>query len=136
MGNSYKNQDLDDKAIECYQKAVEIKPDDHDAIHSIGWSYLLSLNFEQAKIYFLQVWELSSSEYSHAAMNLGHVSLLQHKETDKAISWYKKSIPLWDDANDFYKDMESDFTDLKMEEQEISKEMYDNIIAELKNEAL
>ena len=66
-------------------------------------------------------------------MNLGHIHLLQ-KDKTKAIEWYQKSIPLWEDITDFFSDMESDYLDLKMEEKSISKAMYQEILEELKRE--
>ena len=60
-------------------------------------------------------------------MNIGHVYLLQ-QDSQQAIEWYKKSIPLWDDVSAFFKGMEEDYIELKMEERGVSKENYAQII--------
>jgi tetratricopeptide (TPR) repeat protein len=38
MGNAYNDKGENDKAIECYQKAIAIKPD-HEAFNNMGNAY-------------------------------------------------------------------------------------------------
>jgi tetratricopeptide (TPR) repeat protein len=39
MGYAYSNLGDKEKAIECYQKAIDIKPDYHDAYYNMGNAY-------------------------------------------------------------------------------------------------
>lgn len=123
----------EDKAIECYLKVIEIKPDKHEALANIGWHYLLLLELKQAAFSLLKACKLDYYKSNVASMNLGHVFLLQ-KQFPEAIEWYKKSLPLWEDKNAFFEGLESDFIDLKMSTQGITKEYYDNLIVDLKKD--
>ena len=77
--------------------------------------------------YLLRAWQLSDNKMATAPMNIGHVYLLQ-QNSQQAIEWYKKSISLWDDVSTFFKEMEEDYIELKMEERGVSKENYTQII--------
>ena len=114
-----------------YEKAIELDPEDNDAYHSVGWSYLLLGNMEQAHHYLLQTWDLSKQKHTHAPMNIGHVHLLKANRS-AAIQWYRTSLSLWEDKEAFFKGMEEDYLDLKMEERGISKDAYEVILKELR----
>lgn len=64
-------------------------------------------------------------------MNIGHVYLLK-EEIKIAIDWYRKSIPLWKDVDIFFKGMEGDYVDLKMEERGVEKGIYEEILRQLR----
>ncbi len=132
MGDAHSDKGDQDQAIACYQKALEIKPDYHEALHALGWLNLLLGKFEIAKSYLQRAWELSNFADPYAAMNLGHVSLLHERDREAAILLYQKSIALQEDSNSFFEGMESDFKDLQMEEQGITREDFDQLIHELK----
>jgi tetratricopeptide (TPR) repeat protein len=132
MGSAYFNLSDKKKAIEYYQKAIDIKPDDHKSWFSIGWIRLLESNFHKGKRTFTKNLELTEQQHDHTAMNLGHVFLLGEQNKNEALKWYQKSMLLRDEKETFFKDMESDFKDLKMEEQGISREEYDHILDTLK----
>ncbi len=131
MGTAYSKKGVYEKVIECYQKAIDINPNDDRAFTNIGWLYLTLLNYDKAITCFFKVLELTK-QHEHAAMNLGHAFLLTEKKPEKALSWYHKSLPLWEEANEFFNGMESDFLELKMEEKGIAKNDFDTIIVELK----
>jgi Tfp pilus assembly protein PilF len=89
-------------------------------------------NFEEARAHLRQVWEQSNHTHSHAAMNLGHVFLLQ-QEKDKAIKWYQRSLGLWEEEAVFWGGMERDFVDLRMAERGISEQDYAAMLHLLKD---
>ena len=131
LGNAYKAQGEWSQAIAQYQKAIEINPKDATAYNSLGWTYLELFDLEKALSYLEQSWEVSNQQHSHAAMNLGHVFLFQ-EQIQKAMEWYRKSIPLWKDVEVFFGGMESDYVDLKMKERGIEKVVYEGILKELR----
>ncbi|WP_421794929.1 tetratricopeptide repeat protein [Haliscomenobacter sp.] len=118
-------------AIVNYQKAIEIKSGYADAWHGLGWVYLITHQLQNADDYLMKSWELWNKNNSSIAINLGHVELLKGNK-ENAIEWYKKSIQLNENIEDFFEEMESDFTDLQMEKHGISLTTYDNLLQKLR----
>ncbi|WNJ17399.1 tetratricopeptide repeat protein [Pontibacter sp. G13] len=131
LGTTYSDLKQYGKAKEAYQKAIELAPEDPAYPHSLGWTYLLQHQFSNAEQQFSKAWELSDRHSDMNAMNLGHVHYLQGN-SEEARAWYRTSIPLWEDVNGFFEGMESDYTDLRMESLGITRESYDELLAELR----
>jgi tetratricopeptide (TPR) repeat protein len=131
MGVAYAQQGNTEKAIECCQKAIDIKPDNDFALHSLGWIYLKLGNLEEALKTLLKAWDFSKHKLEQAPMNLGHVFLLQGNH-EKAIKWYQTSLSLWNNREAFFQGMESDFSDLVMERYGISQQDFKGILEALK----
>lgn len=131
LGNAL--QELNDLpgAITQFQKAVELNPNYARAWHNLGWIQLLTHQLPLAEISLINAWKLWSETDSLPAMNLGHVELFKSNQAT-AIEWYKKSIELNENKEDFFEQMESDFTDLQMETHGINRELYDSILSELR----
>jgi len=83
------------------------------------------------KDYLIQSYLKSNSLKGLAVKDLGHISLLK-KDKNRAIDCYKESLTLEKDEKAFFQGMEISFKDLKMETRGISREEYDEILAELK----
>jgi len=126
-----------EEAIKACREAIEIQPDNADTWSNLGWIYLSMNELSEAETALQKSWELSGHNHSHALMNLGHIQLLQG-EKEQAIAVYGNSIILYKNyknKEEFFKDMQSDYTDLQMEVHGITPESYEAILQQLKDEA-
>ena len=60
--NAYKDQDNLIKAIQMYEKAIELDPDDADAYNNLGNAYYDKGETDQALIYFKKAAKLGSKD--------------------------------------------------------------------------
>ncbi|AEE54533.1 ATP-binding protein [Haliscomenobacter hydrossis] len=131
LGDALLAENVIEDFISKYEKATRLEPDNADVWRKLGWTNLLLHRLDAAKTSLLKSWSLLEEKDQFSAMNLGHVELL-YDDQGKAIEWYFKSIQLNEDKEEFFQGMESDFTDLKMETQGITRESYDTILAQLR----
>ncbi|PSR08595.1 MAG: hypothetical protein C7N36_21725 [Bacteroidetes bacterium] len=122
-----------EQAIQAYTKAIELQPNDAYALHALGWTYILLNQIAAAEPYFQKAWEMTGEMQPTASMNLGHCALLTGDQ-QTAEAWYRRSIPLWEDAAEFWQGMANDFTELKMAERGISAVAYEEMVARLRGE--
>ena len=133
MGRALYHQNDLSGAIEQYKKAIQFNPDDAAVLQSLGWVYLLQHKFGEAEKALLKSWKIWEESSQYPAVNLGHITLFRN-DHKKAISWYQKSLVLCEDKAKFFRGMDSDFMDLRMEELGISRSEYDSILEQLKIE--
>ncbi len=131
LGNTLKAQNKLEEAIVQYRKAIELKPDDANAWNSLGWNYLLLNHPEQAEECLLKAIELSNNKLGTAPMNLGHVWLLR-SDREKAMEWYRKGFDLYSDKESYFKGLEADYSDLKLSDRGVPRDIYDGILSELR----
>ena len=127
LGYAYGNLGDKDKAIECYEKAIEIKPDDADTWMSLGWLFLKSGNLQRSHETLFKSVELGIIDFGN--MNLGHVYLCQ-SEISKALEYYQISKNNFSSEEAFWEGMEDDFQYL--EQYEVTKEVYQDILKQIR----
>jgi Flp pilus assembly protein TadD len=131
LGNALQAQNKLEAAIEQYQKAIELKPDDAGYWHALGWIYLIAGQLRESEIHFMKAGELSGHQMMTVPMNLGHVYLLLGDQR-KAMTYYLDCLPLWNDKEDFFAGMESDYLDLKLSDRGIPQVVYERILSDLR----
>jgi len=90
MGNAYANLKQYEKAIECYNKAVEIKPDMHEALNNIGNAYAGLKQYEKAIECYNKAVEIKPNK--HEALNNMGNAYAKLKQYDKSIECYTEAI--------------------------------------------
>jgi len=94
------------KAIKCYKKAIELKPDFAEAIKNLGYIFYSETKYDEAIIYFLKI--VTCKQYEYIVYHLGraHYFLKNYDEAmtylDKAINYYHNII------NEYQKQMIND----------------------------
>ena len=114
-----------------YKEAVELKFRDALAYNSLGFNLIAKNNLRDAEIALQKSWELDNQKNYEALMNLGHIEFIKgnHK---KAKENYETSLHHCEDIKLFFKGMDSDYNDLKLASHNISRETYDEILAQLR----
>ena len=87
----YNKQDYD-KAIECYQKAIELNPDNANAYHGMGVAYEYKQDYDKAIECYQKAIELNPKD-AVAYYNMGN-AYYNKQDYDKAIECYQKAIEL------------------------------------------
>ena len=91
-GNAYFNDGLFDKAIECYQKAIEIYPDFAGAYYNMGIAYYNKGNYEKAIECYQNAIEIYPL-YARAYYNMGF-AYSDKGNYEKAIECYQNAIDI------------------------------------------
>ena len=91
-GNEYIVKGSFDKAIECYRKTIELKPDDYEALNNLGNAYSDKKEFDKAIECYRKTIELKPDDYE-ILNNLGS-AYGNKKEFDKAIEYFQKALEL------------------------------------------
>ncbi len=98
-GNAF-SEGHNDKAIECYQKAIELKPDYATAFSNMGIAFSDKGDKDKALECYQKAIELKP-DYADAFNNMG-TAFSYKGDKDKAIEYYQKAIELKpDDATAF-----------------------------------
>jgi tetratricopeptide (TPR) repeat protein len=92
LGDAYDELKNYPKAIEAYQKAIEIKPDKHEAWNNLGNAYNDLKNYQKAIEAYQKAIEIKTHNYS-AWNNLGIV-YFNLQDYPKAIEAYQKAIEI------------------------------------------
>jgi protein O-GlcNAc transferase len=79
------------KAIEAYQKAIEIDPKLVDAYNNLGNIFLVQGEVEQAEIFFRKAVTANPLHFG-SYLNLGNLLIEQYQQVDEAISYYQKAF--------------------------------------------
>jgi len=98
MGNDYNKIGDFDKAIECYKKAVEIKPDYHEALYNMGNAYKKKGDFDKAIECYEKAIKIKP-DYHKAFYNIG-IAYDEKEDFDKAIECYKKAVEIKPDYHE------------------------------------
>lgn len=131
LGNIYSDIGEIDKAIEFMEKALELKPEERNTYNSLGWVNLQIRLYKKAKKYLKKARKFANGD-GYPEQNLGHLYMLLNNY-EKAIKWYKKSLSFWDNQDEFFHGMITDYNDLQMASNGIETERYNLIIDQLKN---
>ena len=90
---AHKNNNYD-AAIECYNKAIELDPNNAKAYNNLGLAYRVGKkDYDKAIDYYNNAIELDHN-YAAAYNNLGVAYRVGRKDYDKAIECYNKAIEL------------------------------------------
>jgi len=92
-----------DKEFECYEKIIELNPDDAKAYNSMGWMSVEKGNYNKAIEYCEKAIELKP-DYAMAYNNVG-VAYYNKGNYNKAIEYYEKSLELKSDFDFPYYNM-------------------------------
>ena len=103
MGNAYDDEGNYDKAIEYYQKTIELKPDNTEVYNNMGIAYNHKGSYDKAIEYYEKAIELNP-DLSEAFNNMGN-AYSDKGNYDKAIECYQKVIELNPDDVDAYYNM-------------------------------
>ena len=120
-----------DKAIESYQKAIDIKPDKHEAYGNLGFAFIKFGEIEKAASVLSKRIELGNTDTGY--MNLGHVYLAEGME-EQAIINYRQSLAAFSNKEAFWEGMKDDFQYL--EQYGITRQQYDLILKEITGQSL
>ncbi len=90
LGDAFQKEEEYDKAILSYQKAIEIKQDDHILYNQIATCYYMLGDYDTAISYYEKSVEVAP-RYINGWNNIAHILIRQDK-LDLALSCYKKSI--------------------------------------------
>jgi tetratricopeptide (TPR) repeat protein len=75
-------------AIDSFKKAIEVAPNYYDAIHNLGYTYMLIGDYETAKKYLLESYQINNKLYQ-ALEKLGQIELAQGNK-EKAKEYFDK----------------------------------------------
>jgi tetratricopeptide (TPR) repeat protein len=103
MGLAYSNKGDNDKAIECYQKAIEIKPDKHEAFNNMGSAYDDKGDKDKAIKCYQKAIDIKP-DFHEAFYNMG-LAYSNKGDKDKAIECYQKAIEIKPDSHDAFYSM-------------------------------
>ena len=108
-GENEKVESLSNKAIEIYQKVVELNPSDYDAYRNMGNSYSLKDEDDKAIEYYQKAIEINPKN-DKAYNGMGN-SYSFKDEDDKAIGYYQKAIELNPKNDNAYNGMGNSYND-------------------------
>ena len=90
IGREFAGKEEYETAIKYIEKALSLKPDDLNALNSLGFANGRSGNFEEAIKCYKRAIEIEP-QYQKALGNLAHVYQMQER-FDEAIEFYEKSL--------------------------------------------
>jgi len=99
LGNEYYDKGDYDKAIDCYQKAIDIKPDD-EAYYNMGIVYDAKGDYDKAIEYYQKAIELNPND-NETYYNMGN-AYYNKGDYEKAIECYQKAIEINPDDEAYY----------------------------------
>jgi tetratricopeptide (TPR) repeat protein len=102
-----------DKAIETYQKALEVTPNDNDLMFNLGRLYFLQSKYEQALGYFRKVLEANPADFD-ANMNVG-TACLQLKKYEESLPYLEKATQIKPDNSQAWTNLAAAYINMKME---------------------
>jgi Flp pilus assembly protein TadD len=109
MGLACSNKGDKDKAIECYQKAIDIKPDEHKAFNNMGLAYADKGDKDKAIECYQKAIDIKPDE--HKAFNNMGLAYADKGDKDKAIECYQKAIEIKPDYHEAFNNMGSAYVD-------------------------
>ena len=80
----------------------------------------------------MKAWAMKKGKNYTCSMNIGHCYFVSNNKK-QALKWYKISLSLLDETKKFFKEMEQDYNDLKMQDYSIERGDYDQMLTELKD---
>ncbi len=92
LGEVYWQLENMDKAIECFERSIELGPDHSRAYNGLGNVYFAKKDYHKALEYYLEAQKKDPNNYFYAE-NIGNC-YKQLKEWDQAITHYKKALEL------------------------------------------
>ncbi len=131
LGMVWYQKEMHTEVITCFKKCVEYNPNNKTTWNNLGYNYLIIGNLSDAKIALEECLILSNGQDDYSNRNLGHVYLALG-EREAAQACYRRSLELWEDKSEFFKDMEEDWQHLA--QYSIGREVYEAVIAELREE--
>ncbi|MFD1162013.1 tetratricopeptide repeat protein [Hwangdonia seohaensis] len=116
-----------------YCKKVLVLDSSLYLIHNVlGWNLILMDELDKAEEYLEKHKDLSDELNKVASMNIGHIKLMK-KDIESAKEMYTLSLKLFNKDNHFFKGMEQDYIDLKMEDKGILLKGFEKILLDLKS---
>jgi len=85
LGDAYYKTDRDDEAIECFQRAIELNPDDRRARLGLGEAYEARGAFQQARAQYVHIVK------HHEASPLALARLLQLRDSQPDPEWVERA---------------------------------------------
>ena len=116
-GIAYGDKEKYDKEIECYQKAVEINPEDAKAYYNMGIAYSDKGNYDKAIECYQNAIEIDPL-YARAYYNMGR-TYFDKGNYDKEIECYQKAVEINPDFAMAYNNMGIAYGDKENYDKEI-----------------
>jgi tetratricopeptide (TPR) repeat protein len=88
LGDVYSNEQDWEKAVASFTMAIKLAPDYADAIHNLGYTYMLMGDLDNAKKYLLEAYQKNNRLWQ-ALEKLGQIELKQGN-TDKAKEYFEE----------------------------------------------
>jgi tetratricopeptide (TPR) repeat protein len=103
IANSYDDKGNYEQAITCYEKAIALKPDMHDAFNNMGIAYRKQNDYEQAIACYEKAIAIKPDK--HEAFN--NIGIAYHNKNDyeQAIACYEKAIAIKPDMHEAFYNM-------------------------------
>ena len=92
LGDVYSNEQNWQAAIVSFETAIKISPNYADAIHNLGYTYILMGDYENAKKYLLESYQKNNNLYQ-ALEKLGQIELKQGN-TEKAKEYFDQALKI------------------------------------------
>jgi len=99
-GSGYFDLGMFDDAIDEFNKALEIEPDNIELLNKLGWAYFMLDDMSKAEEYFNKVLNLDNNNIL-AINGLAAITFKTHNY-DKSIELFNKSISLANDVEPIY----------------------------------
>lgn len=127
LGMCYINLKQYEEALNAYQQAHRLNPTMIEALVNIGYIYLILKNLDKSEKYLEDAQKISTEPNDAILVNLGHIALIKGDQIG-AIEFYKGALQVTK-PEIFFEGIQGDFQYL--EPQGVTKETFDNIIAQL-----
>jgi tetratricopeptide (TPR) repeat protein len=98
LGNVLRAQDKIDESIPCFERALAIMPDHHEACYNLGNVYLGKKQLDQAAALYRRALAIKP-DYADALCNLGTVHR-QQKRLDEAVDCFRRALAITPDHAD------------------------------------
>jgi tetratricopeptide (TPR) repeat protein len=100
QGVAYRERDDYDIAIECYNKAIQLDPNDIDAYMNLGEIYFAISEYNKAIGYFKKIIQINP-KFIHAYCMLGEI-YASRQNFDEAIRFFEKAIQMHPSRTELY----------------------------------